>query len=59
MLEAEKIGYVVLLNPSGSGNRCFYECISKYVGKTVKDTMALITNYMEENESVLVKDEVS
>ena len=59
LLEAEEIGYVERFNPSGSGNRCFYECIAKFVEKSVEDTMALINNYMEEHETVLIKNEVS
>lgn len=56
--QAEKLGMVLIYNPSGKGNRCFYQCLGKFLRKDLKDLTHQLECYMLDNESISTMTEV-
>ena len=58
LMEAKKLGFTLLKDPTGDRNRCFYQCIAMYLDIEVNDVISLVEEYMACHQVVSVINEV-
>jgi membrane-bound inhibitor of C-type lysozyme len=57
--EGKKIGLVLLHDPSGRKNRCFYQCLAFHLGMDVHEVITTLEEFMLENQFLSIKNEVT
>ena len=57
LVEASKKGLTLVLDPNGSYNRCFYQCIGKYLSMDVEHVVAMVQEFMISNQVVDIINE--
>ena len=55
---ADKLGFSIKINPSGTKNRCFYQCIAYELGFGEEHVIEMIQGYMAQHQVVPVKNKV-
>ncbi|XP_033121548.1 uncharacterized protein LOC117120621, partial [Anneissia japonica] len=52
LLEASRRGFTLKTDPSGSGNRCFYQCIASYLSAKEHEVFKIVQLFMLANQIV-------
>lgn len=59
LVESHKKGFTLVLDPNGSFNRCFYQCIGKHFNMNVKHVVTMVQEFMMSNQVVDIIKEVT
>lgn len=56
--EASKMGFTLVEDPNGSSNKCFYQCVSKFLNMELDDVVRMVEEFMLHNQFVDSRNEV-
>jgi hypothetical protein len=58
LLEASKRGFILKADPSGTQNRCFYQCMAIHLSAKEDEVVEMVMAFMLANQYVTNIDEV-
>ena len=57
--ESRKLGLTLVLDPFGTQNRCFYNCVGKFFGIDDEEVVNMVEEYMISNQIVDIINEAN